>query len=410
MRMLIWKELREQRLIPLAMGLLVVVVIVIGFFASRIMAKTGGWAVGMKFDETTMFLWLGIMLSGLFSGAGAVASEIGSGTLSFLMGLPVSRLRLWVAKAVAGVIVMCIAQAAVYVAYFLTTALLFPGDVARSGGMGGFVGRIAHDARDAWLGAFYVYAVALLVSTLVDRAVAASVATIVIASLASIAFSSIIGAFLQHAATSAIIYVASMYFIAGFLGASLVALYSTNGYRSKRPLIASLLMLLVWFAIGTAGTAVYGRIADRQWDDMNQARIHAGSINILSPGQAPQDAPESFIRPGRHWTLEMPDEPLGMTSTITIGIERDDLTISGAVPTTVLTDRAIDAQFLPLSRAHINFRSGHSRVVALLNIHYHGDQLLGWHEHTVSLLDRAGRYVGEVDVIANHTPAQGGNK
>ena len=96
-RALMWKEWREQRAVMFA-GLLVTILMPLFLFAGMSL-RPRPVDLG-SLSEALPGLYV-ILLWPLFvaaAGAGTVASEIGDGTLGFLLSRPVSRVRVWVVK------------------------------------------------------------------------------------------------------------------------------------------------------------------------------------------------------------------------------------------------------------------------------------------------------------------------
>lgn len=95
MRRLIWKEWRENRLTPIWIA------------AVLALLEIALWklhAIGETDRSVTISLLYGSWIfAGIFAGAGAISKEVGSGSLSFLMSLPVTRRRVWWNKLFAAV-------------------------------------------------------------------------------------------------------------------------------------------------------------------------------------------------------------------------------------------------------------------------------------------------------------------
>lgn len=180
MKTLIWKELREQRFIPIAFGVLVIAVIGAWHSVSQWMSFHEGTA-SLTAADTAWVLYGAWCLAGLLAAAGAIAPEIGKGTLEFLTTLPTGRPRIWRAKVAAGSIVTVLSIVAICLGHFVSVLTLFGwNDVYAT-----FLHSKSPDSIQitVWMIFFaaYGYAVCLLISNFVDRSIAAAVLGLVTA-------------------------------------------------------------------------------------------------------------------------------------------------------------------------------------------------------------------------------------
>ena len=126
MNRLIWKELVEQRYVPVAYAGLLTTIIVVWFVMGNFMASHGGGANDrLDFESAVQLLFGAIPLSGLLVGSSAISNEVGSGTLSFLSALPVSRARIWWSKIIAGLSTAGMSTAMMIAAFSICIACLF---------------------------------------------------------------------------------------------------------------------------------------------------------------------------------------------------------------------------------------------------------------------------------------------
>jgi hypothetical protein len=186
MKQLIWKELREQRYIPIALGALVIAVIAAWYTVSAILAIRNHDPNGyLTANTTTVILLISLCLLGIFPASGAVAPEIGKGTFQFLTTLPGGRSRLWRAKVSAGLITMAVSLVSGVICYVAVMLVIYGPDGLISAGKA--LSLLPHPAEQAAGGKFsdqavtvllmaaYGYAVCFFASTLVDRSMVATV-------------------------------------------------------------------------------------------------------------------------------------------------------------------------------------------------------------------------------------------
>jgi ABC-type transport system involved in multi-copper enzyme maturation permease subunit len=111
MRSIFFKELRQGRpllLFGLALGLLMPVLYVLSLRISRPVSP--GEVDDLRSKLAFALLWLPPIIA-LFGGAGLFAAEADRGTLPLLFSLPVSRLRIWLAKILGGLTLTALASA-----------------------------------------------------------------------------------------------------------------------------------------------------------------------------------------------------------------------------------------------------------------------------------------------------------
>lgn len=88
MNRLIWKELVEQRYVPIAYALLLAAVMTVWFVMGNYVATHGGQANDrITADAALTLFWLAVSWSGLLGGASTISGEVGNGTLQFLSAL-----------------------------------------------------------------------------------------------------------------------------------------------------------------------------------------------------------------------------------------------------------------------------------------------------------------------------------
>lgn len=166
MKSLFLKELRQGRALPafgLALGLLMPALYPICLRIVDPMSQADVDAVRSNFAFALLCLPLFI---GLFAGSALFASEADRGTLPLLFSLPVSRLRIWLSKASAGLVLTALASAVLLV----VGNLLIPNPQGEPS--------IVASAYlpDMCLWTLFVYAVAVFVSTLTSHSIAATLA------------------------------------------------------------------------------------------------------------------------------------------------------------------------------------------------------------------------------------------
>lgn len=193
MKELIWKELREQRFIPVAMAMLMAAALTV-LYVGSLWAEAHNAGTALKVGETTFPFILSLWVPGLFAGSGAIAPEIGNRTIQFLSTFPIGRPKIWTAKVLSGLVVTALSIVASTVAYSITILVMF--------GWHDFVHQMAsifHADSDTAqllisgiLFAAYGYAVCLFASSLVDRAVVAVVVGLVVAIAVYVAFGALV--------------------------------------------------------------------------------------------------------------------------------------------------------------------------------------------------------------------------
>ncbi len=179
-RSLLWKEWREQRPLILT-GLLVAALM--PFFLIAGQSAVSSRAVNLQdLSEGLRALYI-LALWPLFaaaSGAGTVATEIGDGTLGFLLSRPVSRLRVWLVKVgMAAVAFVLVVLGSALVAWIL--------HVVASGGDLGWTTKVWDDIQITMAGLplagliLLIFSTAVFFSTVLSRAMTAAAAGLVTA-------------------------------------------------------------------------------------------------------------------------------------------------------------------------------------------------------------------------------------
>lgn len=184
MKQLIWKELREQRYIPMAHAALVMVLVTVAYAVCLWASMHDQGTKPLTADGAMSLLPIALVIVGLFSGSGAFAPETGNRTVEFLATLPIGRRRIWWSKFAAGIISIAASYIAVIAAYVIVALILFGGP-----GLSNFAIPYAGEVQVLILAISLLgYSACLYVSTLVDRTVVAvAVGLIVAACVAALA-------------------------------------------------------------------------------------------------------------------------------------------------------------------------------------------------------------------------------
>ena len=206
MKQLLWKEWMELRYVPLVTPALFALLTYFGHVIGS------GWNL-----ESFNAMMPYCALAGVLAGCGSFSSEVGSGTLSFITSLPVSRKQIWLAKFSAGLIAIAISIAGAFVVFVLIAALYHHPKSVETGLANGTwylsVGYIL------WL-----FALSLAVSPLVDRSLT-SLALSIIGGLAlSTVFFNLIDPD-KYAQPATLILTVLLFALSGF--SSIVASYRT---------------------------------------------------------------------------------------------------------------------------------------------------------------------------------------
>ncbi|HET6385956.1 MAG TPA: ABC transporter permease subunit [Armatimonadota bacterium] len=165
MKRLFWKELRENRMIPIWIAMLLGLLTT----AARMMAD-------IPPDLTVWYLYTAWGLAGVFTAAGAISREVGNGTLAFLLAQPVSRRAVWWAKWLSGI--------GILIASIIATSLTWAAVQHGLYGPDAFGRQIRQELGDwavwAALASVTCYAVAWSLSALLDRAISAAMLALVV--------------------------------------------------------------------------------------------------------------------------------------------------------------------------------------------------------------------------------------
>jgi ABC-type transport system involved in multi-copper enzyme maturation permease subunit len=417
MNKLIWKELREMRMIPVAVPLLAALLFLVYDAVLAWMAAHGsGTSAWMTPNDCTWFLILGAAASGIFAGSSAVAPETGSGTLMFLTSLPISRPRLWTAKLVAGFIITVASVITVVLAFLPIAYCLLPIKIIFDPNTAYFITLITA----------YVYCVALLASTLVDRSITAAVIAVIASVTAGIGFVGLLSGFSaldQHDPHGLqAMYVAGASIYLGLLITSFLAFCRGGSLRTSRRWVIASVTLLAWFVGGGLCFAAYGDYYAQRWDSDNYrvgllqsqqaiASYSSGSMTIVAP-----------TLHGQRWLILMDHALIGKTRYASIDLESNDLDTPSAIPIRAEGDRAVRASIggvVNLSRDYYrgsigttvispagpHFAVGHpfpaGPIAVRVNIAYTPQAPAGDEHQTVRLYDQEGRVVGAVDIVGS---------
>lgn len=157
MKKLFFKELQENRALPIGLGLLLLLLM--------IALKTLGV---MAAHDTTSFLTAAWVAAAIFAASSLFSREVGNNTLQFLMALPVSRARVWAIKAAAGFVLMLLGIIATTVGWVAALAILFSRNE--------LINVVFRPDSIVWLflTAIACYSLSLAISTLLDRALSAA--------------------------------------------------------------------------------------------------------------------------------------------------------------------------------------------------------------------------------------------
>ncbi len=176
MKQLFWKEWYELRWLPLASAVCVALLIVAAKAFSHIYDRQP-----FQVGETLLPLLATWMLLGLLAGAGLFAQEVGSGSLTFLSALPTSRRRLWWVKASTAFGMLLLSVLAGTAAWAIIDLGLFQSAFFQAPWW-------QETARAFWLGVgglllvlLFLFAVALAVSSLLDRPVSVVITALLVA-------------------------------------------------------------------------------------------------------------------------------------------------------------------------------------------------------------------------------------
>jgi hypothetical protein len=173
MNALIWKEWRENRLIVLCAMLLPAVISAayaagLRAFGDRAQAVNSGDIYAIM-----AFIWA---VAAILCGSSLVAPEVNSGTLQLLSVLPVSRGRIWWTKIVCGLGLFLLCSVAAVVSTLIFVSIALPMNVF--GSEGGFSG--LSESCVAWPYALPLFAVASVMTMVLDRTISAMMASIIV--------------------------------------------------------------------------------------------------------------------------------------------------------------------------------------------------------------------------------------
>jgi ABC-type transport system involved in multi-copper enzyme maturation permease subunit len=177
MNRLVWKELVEQRHVPVAYaGFLTAAIVVWAVMGNYVATHGGQISDRISTAGISGLYWMILPWSGLLVSSSLISSEVESGTLSFLSALPVSRARIWWSKLVAQLASVGLTAAVITVISFLSVLCLF--------GQAGFKDFVSMNHLHGVGGYpempfvlctfFIVFSLSNLTSTLIDRPLAAA--------------------------------------------------------------------------------------------------------------------------------------------------------------------------------------------------------------------------------------------
>jgi hypothetical protein len=341
MNKLIWKELHEMRLIPVAIAAMVAMVLIVNDAISAWMASNGFGFAPMALKDCTLFLLLGLAGSGIFAGSVAIAPETGSGTLAFLSSLPIGRPRIWTAKVIAGVVIMASSAVTVTLCWGITVFCLFHGEWRLTAMPGRYdpiltpfgmqdpvLAGTLTDALSDWICAsalhaatatFAVvaclYCAALLVSTLTDRTATAGI----VAMIASVGVAGgllcILNALGSHVLTLAGLTatennpnslqaeaIACTVVVIGLLSTSFVAFCYGDSLRTRRRLGIAAVLMLGWLTTSGVAFAAYGRYWQAPLTAIAVRKSDAFVANRAEHDRQATVVAAPLFR-GQHWTV-----------------------------------------------------------------------------------------------------------
>jgi ABC-type Fe3+-siderophore transport system permease subunit len=270
MKMLFWKELREQRWTPMMYGILMLVAMLWISMAVRhgdaqsvhsFHTHIGDVAVESTPLQTEIvqtlgvLLCLGLPLAGL-SATRAVAPEIGRGTLAFLSVLPSGRARIWWAKAAVGGLIT-IASVLVMVVLFCGAIFCFYG-VAGLQIAGALMQTIVnnHAAQNYVAIVPFGFAVSLFCSTLFDRTSTAACATVIGGAICGILLLAAAN-WVTHGHGASLIFWLLLLSIPAFLSASYFTFCHGGTLRTPRRFDIAGATLTPWIFTGALGLMFY---------------------------------------------------------------------------------------------------------------------------------------------------------
>ena len=167
MKWIIWKEWRENRLVPLWIALLTPLAVVAFRLAGVIEHR----------PDAEPFLMMAWLLAAIFAGSGLIAREVGGETLQFITAHPVSRRQIWWIKLGMGAVVLLTSCALSTVTWLGARALMLGGSYAGNTAAEG-PSNVGFWAL-VLCGAAACFALSLAASTLMDRTVSAAMAAVV---------------------------------------------------------------------------------------------------------------------------------------------------------------------------------------------------------------------------------------
>lgn len=269
MKRLIWKELTELKWTPVIMGALLasVVVLLILLYGQQ----TASNNVEMKdFLRDAPLLIAGLFLAtGIVTGASAIASETGNGTIKFLSSLPLSRTDIWLSKLIAAFVTIT-------ASVFITCGLVLGACAFLSRG---WRDALAHSSLlfdscypEWWIGlsvlALFGLSVSMVASTLVDRAITA----LILAGVVTLAILSVVATMVNDLFGDAGDFGAKVLTIltllsATFLLASLAAFNSNHFCGIRQPGVLVLTISLGSILVLSSAIALYAfAVPASRWD------------------------------------------------------------------------------------------------------------------------------------------------
>ncbi len=389
-----------------------------------------------------MVLIAGLTTCGLFPGSGAVAAETGQGTLGFLTSLPSGRGRVWLAKAVAGLLIMTASCLAMVAAFSLT-------DLALWGREGAGVVQLAMTELFGTgpstlvfvLMAVYGYAVSLLCSTLVDRATTAAVIALIIGlglAAGMESFSSYLISFDSRRANM-VLDVMFGVSIAALFTASFAAFTMGDTLKTIRHVAIAGSVLLGWIVVGGITLGVYSvqarSIHERGLTLSSKLAIKAylssfpvketftpSIASVVMDGRGTVGITVAkMTEPGRAYqsmTVTLDRAEIGHAYAFTIGLQPSQ---PGIIPQPVSIKHShgiARASFFRIpgipGPVYISDRFGNRALATKgvppgyqIGINYLPDHPLGPDKQTLEVLDKGRHVIGNVTLIARKIPSVG---
>ena len=294
MNRLVWKELVEQRNIPLAYAAILASILIIWDVMGNWVAVHGGRpADRMNVDSAVVVLTGAVFLSGLFPGCIAVAGEAGQGTIGFLGSLPVSKFRIWLSKTTTGIVMMLASICSMLISFsvivwieFHATPLSLVDKYISGQGVSDNPWLILLGVGVGLYSILFAYSIAVFSSSLTDRPVSAfGIATGLV--IGVLAITQWVGGrifeFEPFQDVKNIVFFSILPTVPGFLIASCMGFSSGSMLNLGRKRVVGAIVVGGWGLMLTAGVAgfVYLRnLAAMEFPNFSYSSVSAGSQGL----------------------------------------------------------------------------------------------------------------------------------